>query len=337
MRKEKKHTEHGFTLIELMVAMAISLVVLTAIFMTFKSQQDSYVVQDQVTRMQQNLRGAMYVMTHDIQMAGYYTNFDSGTCTTDWDDLDDDDNTSTGTESVRPLIYGDENVTGAADIKDGTDVIVIIKACHEKNAAGNPVDSGTLDNNAQATGNTINLGDGSLNLDGQGDADLNTTGKKFGLLVKSDLTQADFFEISSIPGNINTVAALTNNYTTGDLIFRADVVIYKIDKNASGPRLVRKNLGSNNGFQVVAEDIDSLQVRYKLSGGTWVKANDPNFSPAAVRAVEVSLLARTGRTIRGYTDPNTYDLHSDLVLSAEDKKYRRKVLTSVIETRNIGL
>ncbi len=337
MKKERKHPEQGFTLIELMVAMAITLVVMGAIFMTFKSQQDSYVIQDQVTRMQQNLRGAMYVMTHDIQMAGYYTNFDSGTCTTDWDDLDDDNDTSTGTESVRPLIYGDENVTGAADIKDGTDVIVIIKACHERDAAGNPVDSGTLDNNAQAAGNTINLGDGSLNLDGQGGADLNTTGKKFGLLVKSDLTQADFFEISSIPGNINTVQALTHNYTTGDLIFRADVVIYKIDNNASGPRLVRKNLGqNNNNYEVVAEDIDSLQVRYKLSGGTsFIKADDVNFSPAAVRAVEISLLARTANTIRGYTGPSTYTLGDDSIAAGDG--FRRKSLTSVIETRNIGL
>jgi hypothetical protein len=86
----------------------------------------------------------------------------------------------------------------------------------------------------------------------------------------------------------------------------------------------------------VAEDIDSLQVRYRLSGGTsFIKASDANFNPANVRAIEVSLLARTGRTIRGYTDPNTYILGGDSVTPADN--YRRKVLTTVIETRNIGL
>jgi hypothetical protein len=85
----------------------------------------------------------------------------------------------------------------------------------------------------------------------------------------------------------------------------------------------------------VAEDIDSLQIRYRLSDGSWVKASDANFNPANVRAIEVSLLARTGRTIRGYTDPNTYNLGGDSIAPADN--YRRKVLTTVIETRNIGL
>ena len=335
MKKMKKKTDQGFTLIELMVAMVIALVVMGAIFMTFKSQQDSYVIQDQVTRMQQNLRGAMYMMTRDIQMAGYYTNFDRFSCSADWDDDGDD-------ESVRPLIYGCDNVTGAADIKDNTDVISIAKACHERDATtGNLVDSGSLGSGNSATGNTITLS--TLDLDGVGGNDLNDSspgGKHFGLLVKSDLGKADIFEVDSITGNtITTTEALKENYTEGDKIFRADVVIYKVEVKDGRPCLVRKNLGSNNGFQVVAEDIDSLQVRYRLNDGTWVTGDDGagSFIPDMykVRAVEVSLLARTANKIRGYTGPSTYTL-GDYGIAAGDG-YRRKSLTSVIETRNIGL
>ena len=66
-----KSNRNGFTLIELLVAMAISGVVAGAIFMAFQSQQKSYLVQDQVAEMQQNLRAAMDIMVRDIRMAGY--------------------------------------------------------------------------------------------------------------------------------------------------------------------------------------------------------------------------------------------------------------------------
>ncbi|RLB12640.1 MAG: hypothetical protein DRG82_16825, partial [Deltaproteobacteria bacterium] len=71
---ETERQDQGFTLVELLIAMVISLVVMGAIYGTFKSQQDSFIIQDQVTAMQQNLRAGMYVMSRDIQMAGYVTN-----------------------------------------------------------------------------------------------------------------------------------------------------------------------------------------------------------------------------------------------------------------------
>jgi type IV pilus assembly protein PilW len=66
-----KSNKNGFTLIELLVAMAISGIVAGAIFTAFQSQQKSYLIQDQVTEMQQNLRAAMDIMVRDIRMAGY--------------------------------------------------------------------------------------------------------------------------------------------------------------------------------------------------------------------------------------------------------------------------
>jgi type IV pilus assembly protein PilW len=66
-----KSNKKGFTLIELLIAMAISGIVAGAIFTAFKSQQKSYLVQEQVTDMQQNLRAAMDFMVRDIRMAGY--------------------------------------------------------------------------------------------------------------------------------------------------------------------------------------------------------------------------------------------------------------------------
>jgi type IV pilus assembly protein PilW len=63
--------EKGFSIIELLVAMAISLVVLASVYSVFRSQQKSTVVREQINMMQQNIRAGMTVMTRDIRMAGY--------------------------------------------------------------------------------------------------------------------------------------------------------------------------------------------------------------------------------------------------------------------------
>ena len=68
----------GFTLIELLIAMAITGIVAGAIFTAFQSQQKSYLIQDQVTEMQQNLRAGMDLMVREIRMAGYDPHGDSG-------------------------------------------------------------------------------------------------------------------------------------------------------------------------------------------------------------------------------------------------------------------
>jgi len=60
----------GVTLIELMIAMTIFLLVLGAIYSTFQSQHKSYLMQEEVAAMQQNIRAAMFYMTKEIRMAG---------------------------------------------------------------------------------------------------------------------------------------------------------------------------------------------------------------------------------------------------------------------------
>ena len=63
--------QNGFTLIELMLAVAISGFVLTAVNTLHKSQQRAYVAQEQAAAIQQNLRGGLYCMHREIRMAGY--------------------------------------------------------------------------------------------------------------------------------------------------------------------------------------------------------------------------------------------------------------------------
>lgn len=66
MKKENR----GFTLVELLVAMAISSIMLAAILVTYQSQAKTHMTQQEVVDMHQNARAAMDLMAREIRMAG---------------------------------------------------------------------------------------------------------------------------------------------------------------------------------------------------------------------------------------------------------------------------
>ena len=66
-----KNKERGFTLVELLIAMTIGLIILTALSSTFLLQRDIYDDQEQIVEMVQTTRAAMDMMSGEIRMAGY--------------------------------------------------------------------------------------------------------------------------------------------------------------------------------------------------------------------------------------------------------------------------
>ena len=54
--KKQYGNEKGFTLVELLVAMVIAAIVMSAIYSVYASQQRSYMTQEQVAAMHQNVR-----------------------------------------------------------------------------------------------------------------------------------------------------------------------------------------------------------------------------------------------------------------------------------------
>ena len=60
----------GFTLVEILMAMTISGIVAAGVYSTFYSQHKSYLTQEEVVSMQQNLRSAMHLIEREIRMAG---------------------------------------------------------------------------------------------------------------------------------------------------------------------------------------------------------------------------------------------------------------------------
>ena len=63
--------QKGFSLLELMVTLAIGSVLMAAISTFYHGQLKTHVTQNELVDMQQDARVAMYMMTREIRMAGY--------------------------------------------------------------------------------------------------------------------------------------------------------------------------------------------------------------------------------------------------------------------------
>ena len=61
----------GFTLVELLVSLAVSLVVLTSVSSAFISQRKTYDAQEQMTEMIQGTRAVMEIITREVKLAGF--------------------------------------------------------------------------------------------------------------------------------------------------------------------------------------------------------------------------------------------------------------------------
>lgn len=70
-RMAEKGRNAGFTLIEIMMALLISAIVLTALISVFSNQQKTFYQQSELARSQALARAALYMMARDIRMAGY--------------------------------------------------------------------------------------------------------------------------------------------------------------------------------------------------------------------------------------------------------------------------
>lgn len=67
----ENHSESGFSLIELMVAMVIGLILAAGAFKIFTAQEKVYSLQDQLLERQQNIRAGLDNITRSLQMTGY--------------------------------------------------------------------------------------------------------------------------------------------------------------------------------------------------------------------------------------------------------------------------
>lgn len=73
-KKNKLLNSYGFTLLELLITLAISSIILTAIYNLFISQSKIYLKEKELSKMEQNLRASLDIMSKELRKAGYNPN-----------------------------------------------------------------------------------------------------------------------------------------------------------------------------------------------------------------------------------------------------------------------
>jgi type IV pilus assembly protein PilW len=254
----KMRSCRGFTLLELLFSMAISGIIMSSVYFIYSSQQRSYLVQEQVASMQQNLRAALDLMERDVRTAG---------CD------------PTGTAGAGIILANPSHIRITMDITGG--------------------ENDGIDND----------GDGSTDEADEaifGDGDTND--------VNEDVT----FSL----------------YTSGGI-----------------RKLGRKSPSTANN-QPVAENIDALDfvcLDQRLSDGIdndgdgTIDEYDeaimatPVANTEDIRAVQITLVARTGRANPTYTDTAIYtNQQGAVILPQQNDNFRRKRLTAQVCCRNLA-
>lgn len=271
----------GFTLVELLVAMVISLVVMTAIYSTYASQQRSYIVQEQVGAMQQNLRGAIYFMAREARMAGYDPTVAGGFGVTDIRYRDTDNNLD---------VNGNSSVAFTADFDEDS----------------------VLDGNETISYSLYDYPVASP--DGKVDLARNSGGGR--QLLAENIEALGF-------------AYAFDNDADGQLDTSGGNVIWAIDSDNDNDL----DLDLDTNGDGVIDASDDTNPTNGLIDGTPLATDVPL---TAIRAVKIWILARTDRTIRGYTDTNTYVVGDKVVTpSGNARKYRRRLLKTTVKCRNL--
>ncbi len=71
MQGSNKSRDSGYSLAEVVVAIAIGMIILAAVTGTFIAQSKYFNSQEQINQMQQNARAAMDIIVREVKMAGY--------------------------------------------------------------------------------------------------------------------------------------------------------------------------------------------------------------------------------------------------------------------------
>lgn len=336
--------QRGMTLVEIMVALTISLVLLAGVMQIFLASKQTYRMQDGMSRMQENSRFALHFLNQDIRMAGYSGCSSLSSPPNNIVDLDGDGTADavsdfstlglTGYEySQLPVALTATDSLTTADVITGTDVIVLLRGTAK---------------DVQLTGN-MNADNANIQLDSSADG-LFAAGD---IMFISDCESADIFAANNVSsgGTItiahssakNTGPKLSKAYGTDANIMAMEKSAYYIGTNSNGvPALFRKRMiGAGMATEELIEGVESLQLQYgeDLTGdglaNRYVNATTVSDWTRVV-SVRIGLLMRSSEEVVHDTDTNTYSVLDVTVDPTDDRRLRRN-FTTTVKLRNRGV
>ncbi len=374
MKTDNPHSflpQRGFTMVEMMVALALGVIVLFGISQIFIKTKRAATFQEEMARMQENSRYAIQLLNQEIRNAGYLgcrhaSSMDAAYIDTNGTYLDNVALAVEGYEAIGTapgdsftLASATSNWNGGngtlpalastplngQPLSPGSDIIIIRYA----NGPGLTLASDKQDN-SEIRVNNIAVEPNSC--------DSGTSSKFSGFCtgdpaIISDCERARSFNIGTLALDSSGILTITDNsgtnwvaennsslpFTMADSsLFEVRTVAFFIRNNAAGiPALYRK-IGNGNAQELV-EGVENMQITYGEDSNNdgvpeQYKTADNVTSFANVVSAHVSLMLRTIReTARRTAAAQTLPILSAEVTTASDRHHRH-IFTATIQLRN---
>jgi len=320
----------GFTLIEILITMAVVSIIMVAVVAAFDVQQKSQVKQQLISEVQQNARAAMYLLAWDVRMAGYALGEGK---------IQIPDNDSETMRYIKAIEIYPNEATGKK-----TDIVEILYADSTTKASitdGMPVPSS------------------NFKVD-------DTTGFDIcDLIIVSDSVQSTILEVthiqsdkmiqhnpSSCSGEINQSLGwdVTNDkfkhaggFGPGAEIHKLRYLAYSVqDEDSAHPWLGKDKNGDLDGYNYerFVDDIEDLQAVYIFEDEDEASIyNDADMDDTNdfddIRAVRITIVARTRVEHKGFKGSRKPALEGNSAGPVD--WYGRRVLSLELKIRNIAL
>ena len=353
LREPRRRRAAGFSLIELMVSVALGLMVVAALAMLFANSSRARQEMEKTNQQIENGRYASQFLRDDVRLAGYLGEFNPSSL-------------------AAPATVPDPSLADVAKVTEA--MPVALQGYHFGISASATLPAGvtSLLVDRRANSDVLVIRRASTCVAGPSTAApscaaMDTSAHYYfqTTLCQSQLTVLPAASQFVISANDTVFTATNSNITIAPTylakkdcvtpaITRAYLVrIYYVTNNDQAgdgiPTLKRVELGpgSFNAPEPIAEGIESLQLEYGVDnnsdGAPEQYLTDPvaaGKSWSQVTAVKIHLLARNTEPSAAFTDTRTYVLGgaatTDDTFGPYNDHYKRHVYTSVVRLMNIG-
>ncbi len=302
-----KQSQQGLTLVEIMVAITISLILMAGVIQIFVSNKQNYRVQEATSRLQENGRFASHLVTQEVRMADFWGC--AGSVSSVTDRLNPP--IPPATNPIDPMAGG---VSGTDDTGlNGSDTITL---------------QGAFGSGMGVNGHNVNAASFSV-------ASANHTLDADKIVLASDCQKATIFQVTnSSPGTNVTVVGNTGTSSPGNaskpalsyangsaMIYEARKITYSIKAGASGePALFR----SENDIDVeMVEGVENMQILYGEDTNNDQTANRYVEADAAGLVMDNAVSVRMTLTLRTVEDSVAS------VTANGDRRIRRNYTTTI--------
>jgi prepilin-type N-terminal cleavage/methylation domain-containing protein len=272
MRENVNTNQKGFSLLEVLICLVIIGFVATAAINIYLTQHQGWLIEEQISEMQQNARVAMRELAMRIRMAGYKV-----------------------PGGIDPLIGKNTN----------PDTITILTRSEMDCEA--PIEHAMPQPSSE------------LRCDGHDVSCFKDD--TWAYIYDPFAKEGEFFLITHVQVSASHIQhntmELSKCYPQGSIVMSMDLYKYYIDNTTDPEHPKLMVVHEDPTPQVFAEDIEDLQFTYSLANGVF--ADTPPIG-TVVREVNINLTARTEK--------------KDLQFPGE---YRKRILTSNVKVRNLGL